>query len=139
MTLKSAFEDVIGTTLAAVTTTIGKLDYVSKLRSRGGEAYAHWGLARVHGEAPTQKALAESHRLLFLKLLRTPLRDLRQDMEIASGELEVTPEQYAETLVGQENELLPADLGGGSARHLSSVLQALSSLTKHRRHASHRA
>ena len=139
MTLKSAFEDVIGTTLAAVTTTIGKLDYVSKLRTCAGEAYAHWGLARVHGEEPTQKALAESHRLLFLKLLRTPLRDLRQDMEIASGELQVTPDQYAEALVDQESELLPADLGGGSARHFSSVLQALLSLTKHRQHASHRA
>ena len=75
MTLKSAFEDVIGTTLAAVTGTIGKLDYVSRLRRR--EGYSHWGLARVHGEEPAQKALAESHRLLFLKLLRTPLSDLR--------------------------------------------------------------
>ena len=139
MTLKSAFEDVIGTTLAAVTTTIGKLDYVSKLRIRAGDAYAHWGLSRVHGEAPTQKALAESHRLLFLKLLRTPLRDLKQDMEIASGELQVKPEQYAEALMEQEGELLPADLGGGSARHFSSVLQALLSLAKHRGHASRRA
>jgi hypothetical protein len=139
MTLKSAFEDVVGTTLAAVNTTIGKLDYVSKLRHRAGATYSHWGLARVHGEAPTQKALAESHRLLFLRMLRTPLRDLRQDVAIVSEELRVTPEQYTEDLLGQETELLPPDLGGGSARHFSSVLRALSSLTKHRRHATHRA
>lgn len=139
MTLKSAFEDVIGTTLAAVNTTLGKLDYVARLRSRPGETYAHWGLARVHGEAPTQKALAESHRLLFLKVLRTPLRDLRQDMEVASEEREITPEQYAARLVAHGGELLPVDSGGGSVRHFSSVLQALCSLTKNRRHATRRA
>jgi hypothetical protein len=139
MTLKSAFEDVIGTTLAAVTGTVGKLDYVSRLRSQAGDGYAHWGLARVHGEAPTQKALAESHRLLFLKLLRTPLRDLREDVEISSAGVQVTPEQYAENLRRQAAELLPADLGGGSARHFSSVLRALSSLTKNRRRATPRA
>lgn len=137
MTLKSAFEDVIGTTLAAVTGTIGKLDYVSRLRRR--EGYSHWGLARVHGEEPAQKALAESHRLLFLKLLRTPLRDLREDVEVSSEGLQVNPEEYAENLRRQSAELLPPDLGGGSARHFSSVLQALSSLTKSRRHATPRA
>ena len=138
MTLKSAFEDVVSTTLAAVKGTIRKLDYISGLRSPDG-SYSHWGLTKVHGNEPAQRALAESHRLLFLKLLRTPLRDLRADVEVSSAELPVTPQEYVENLRCQSAELLPHDLGGGSARHFSSVLLALSSLAKHRGHASRRA
>src|ERR1700704_5932292 len=70
MTLKSAFEDVIGTTLAAISGVIAKLDYVSGLRSASRKGYAHWGLGRVYGESAADRALAEAHRLLFLKLLR---------------------------------------------------------------------
>src|SRR5689334_20865789 len=86
MTLKSAFEDVIGTTLAAISGVIARLDYVSGLRSASRKTYAHWGLGRVYGESAADRALAEAHRLLFLKLLRTSLRVLREDVEVSCGE-----------------------------------------------------
>jgi len=131
MTLKSAFEDVIGTTLAAISGVIAKLDYISSLRGASRKAYAHWGLGRVYGEGAAHQALAEAHRLLFLKLLRTSLRNLREDVGVSSGG-EIPADQYIADLRDNLPALLPEDLGGGSERHLNSVLLALSTLPKTR-------
>ncbi len=128
MTVRSALEDLAGTTLAAVSGILGKLVYLASLRGAPGAPYAHWGLSRVHGEGASQEALAEAHRQLFLKILRTPLRALRDDMTVSSGASQRQPREYIEDLRGRLPSLLPQDLGGGSARHLSSVLHALSSL-----------
>ena len=49
--------------------------------------YSHWGLTRAYGEVAAQQALAEAHRLLFLRLLRTPLRTLRDDVMVSSEAL----------------------------------------------------
>ena len=126
MTLKSALEDLLGTTLAGVAGIAGKIEYVAGLRDPA--TYSHWGLARSYGETAAQHALAEAHRLLFLRLLRTPLRALRDDVVVSSGASEMSAGEYVERLRSRAPELLPADLGGGSARHFSSVLQALSIL-----------
>ena len=91
MTLKSAVEDLVGTTLAAVSGIFGKLEYISSLRDAGREPYAHWGLARVYGEAAAQEALAEAHRLLFLRVLHTPLSELRNDMMLSSEASQMKP------------------------------------------------
>jgi hypothetical protein len=128
MTLKSALEDLLGTTLAGVAGITGKIEYVSSLRDSPSGAYSHWGLTRAYGEAAAQDALAEAHRLLFLRLLRTPLRILRDDVVVSSEALQMTAGEYVEGLRSRVPALLPADLGGGSARHFSSVLQALSIL-----------
>ena len=128
MTLKSALEDLLGTTLAGVAGIAGKIEYVASLRDAASGAYSHWGLTRAYGESAAQHALAEAHRLLFLRLLRTPLRILRDDVVVSSGALQMTAGEYVESLRSRVPALLPADLGGGSARHFSSVLQALSIL-----------
>lgn len=138
MTLRSAFEDVIGTTLAAISGIIAKLDYVAGLRSASRKTYAHWGLGRVYGENAADRALAEAHRLLFLKLLRTSLRTLREDVEVSCGG-EMLPDQYIANLRNNVPALLPEDLGGGSERHLNSVLLALSALPKSRHSSTPRA
>jgi hypothetical protein len=132
MTLKSAIEDVIGTTLAAVSGILGKLEYLSLLRAEGGTPYTHWGLGRVYGEVAAQEALAEAHRLLFLRVLRTPVRELRNDVMISSEASRMNPCEYLENLQGDLPVLMPHDLGGGSARHFSSILHALSSLASSR-------
>ena len=133
MTLKSAIEDVIGTTLAAVSGVLGKLEYLSRLRRAKGNPYTHWGLGRAYGEAAAQEALAEAHRLLFLRILQTPLKELRNDVIISSEDSRTKPEQYLKNLRGDMPILLPQDLGGGSARHFSSILHALLSLASHQR------
>jgi len=132
MTLKSAIEDVVGTTLAAVSGIFGKLEYVSRLRKEGREPYFHWGLSRVYGEAVAQEALAEAHRLLFLRVLHTPLSELRNDTLVSSEASRMKLEAYVESLRSRLPILVPQDLGGGSVRHFSSVLYALSTLASHR-------
>jgi hypothetical protein len=129
MTLKSALEDVLSTTVAAVSGIIGKLEYIAGLRE-GKEKYAHWGLQHIHGQEATQKALAEAHRLLFLNILRTPLRTLRDDLKQSSQAAQSGPQEYTQSL--RQKNLLPQDLAGGSARHFNSVLRALSSLVSTR-------
>jgi hypothetical protein len=128
MTLRSALEDLSETTLARVAGVAGKIEYVASLRDASSGRYSHWGLTRAYGEAAAQDALAEAHRQLFLRLLRTPLRTLRDDVIASSRELQMTAGEYVAGLRSRLPALLPADLGGGSARHFSSALEALSIL-----------
>ena len=131
MALQSALEDLLGTTLAGVAGIVGKIEYVASLRDAQSGAYSHWGLARAYGELATQEALAEAHRQLFLRVLHTPLRTLRDDVLLSSGALHMTAGEYMEQFQSRMPALLPQDLGGGSARHFSSVLHALSILVSH--------
>jgi|SRR5450631_2673398 hypothetical protein len=132
MALKSALEDLLDTTIAGVAGITGKIEYVAGLRDSASGTYAHWGLTRAYGEPAAQQALAEAHRLIFLRLLRTPLRALCDDAIVSSQGLQITAGEYVEGLRSRTPELLPADLGGGSARHFSSVLEALSVLVSAR-------
>ena len=43
MALKSALEDLLGTTLAGVAGTVGKIEYLASLRDAASGAYSHWG------------------------------------------------------------------------------------------------
>ena len=140
MTLKSALDDVLDVTLTAVSGIVGKLEYLSGLRETS-HSYSHWGLSRVYGDGAAQQALAEAHSAFFLATLRTSLRTLRDDAELSSREGQKPADEYVEDLRSRLPSLLPSDLGGGSARHFSSVLHALSSLAsnqaKTRPHATH--
>jgi len=131
MTLKSALEDLLGTTLASISGTLGKLDYVATLRRSDG-LYSHWGLSRTYGETAAQHAIAEAHTLLFLKVLRTPLHTLREDLTVASQARHLSATEYIDSLQDQASSLMGDDLRGGSRRHLNSVLHALSALAKPR-------
>lgn len=138
MTLLSVSEDVLATTLAALPGMWGKLQYISELRDDGG-AYEHWGLTRLHGEAPVQRALGEAHRDIFLHILRTPLARLLEDACLSAADREQEAASYLQELSAVSRALLPADPGGGSEPHFNSVLKALSRLAQARSSATHRA
>jgi hypothetical protein len=133
MRLHSALEDLTNTTLRAVSGMVAKLDYLSSLRE--GTSYVHWGLARVYGKKAAQEALAQAHHVIFSKVLRTPLRDLVEDLEECSIRVGLTPSAYLKQLRNSSHKLVPGHPGCASARHFSSVLYALSSLEKTRRAA----
>jgi hypothetical protein len=137
MSRHSALEDLRATTLKAVTGTLRKLEYLAGLRNREG-TYLHWGLARIHGELAASRALEQEHRLVITKILSTPLQGLVSDAEKSSELAGVAPPVYLQRLLQQEG-LLPPEPGGGSERHLSSVLQALWHLTRARPDATHPA
>jgi hypothetical protein len=139
MTLNSALEDLRWTTLKALMDGLQRLEYLSKLREPGG-TYAHWGLARVHGELAASRALVQEHHMLVSRVLATPIARLFEDLERSSRLAGLTPEDYIKQLSARGASLLPPEPGAGAERHLNSVLHVLSCLTRTRLHgATHRA
>jgi hypothetical protein len=135
MKLKSAIEDLHDTTVEALDGCLRRLEYFgelrAKVRNKDGE-YTHWGLARVYGDLPARQALAQTHRSLVSQVLSTPIRTLLQDIESSSALDGMLPTSYMDKLRSPDLNLLPPAPGPGSARHLNSVLQALSALLKSR-------
>ena len=134
MGLVSALEDLSSRTLAAIPGLLGRLEYVSSLRVEGH--YAHWGLARVYGERAAQRAMVDAHKMLLEEVLQTPLAMLVQDSEAACAAQGRETPTYLDELRNRRTDLLPEGSSGpATTRHLSSVLSALSALTKAQRSA----
>ena len=129
MTLKSAVQDLRETTLAAVSGLLARLAYLGSLRRREG-GYLHWGMSLLHGEEASERALKAAHTEVLSTVLRTPITDLVEDLQQCSSHGEETAGAYIENMREQLGELLPSPHDAASARHLSSVLVALSSLEK---------
>ncbi|MBV9087135.1 MAG: hypothetical protein JO187_13255 [Acidobacteria bacterium] len=132
MRLFSSYDDVCRTTLASVRGVFGRLDYLSGLRDETGR-YQHWGVARVYGEEAAQQAFAEAHRAVFLQLLRMPLRDLLKDLPEAEAARVQGVRAFLENVKSRSEQVVPPDLGGGSVRHFSSVIDSLIALLKRSR------
>lgn len=134
MTLKSALQDLRETTLAAVAGMLAKLAYLGSLRRREG-GYKHWGLSLVYGEESSDRALKAAHTEVLSKVLRTPISELEQDLQESSQGGQETAGTYIAGMQEQFNQLLPLPQDAVSARHLNSVLVALSTLEKNRKAA----
>ena len=131
MTLQSAFDDFVFTTLAAIPGLLGKLEYVASLREPNGN-YMHWGLTRIYGGLAAQEAAAHAHRLVFSRVLKTPVAALLDDAVISSSRLKVCPEPYLHSLFQRVQDLAPEKPGRASVLHFNSVLHAVWSLAKSR-------
>lgn len=134
MTLKSALQDLRDTTLAAISGLLAKLAYLGSLRRREG-GYLHWGMSLVHGEEASNRALKAAHTEVLSTVLRTPISALVEDLRESSQDARQTEGAYVEGMREQMRELLPSPEDTASARHLSSVLVALSSLEKTQKRA----
>src|SRR5579871_6168497 len=120
MTLKSALQDVKETTLSAVSGLLGKLSY----------------LASLHGAESSERALKAAHSEIVTGILRMPLASLTEDLEKSSRDSGMAAQPYVEEMRGHFEDLLPEGRQNSpSSSHLSSVLQALSSLEKNRERA----
>ena len=134
MTLKSALQDLRETTLAAVSGLLEKLAYLGSLRRREG-GYLHWGMSLVHGEEASDRALKAAHGEVLSTVLRTPISALVEDVRESSQDSQQSAEAYVEGMREQFNDLLPSPQDAVAARHLNSVLVALSSLEKNQKRA----
>ncbi|MGA6984294.1 MAG: hypothetical protein WCC95_14985 [Candidatus Sulfotelmatobacter sp.] len=134
MTLKSALQDLRETTLAAISGMLARLAYLGSLRRKEG-GYRHWGLTQVHGEDSSNRALRIAHTEVLSTVLRTPIAELEEDLRHSDTEGDKTPGVYIEDMRERSNELLPSPQDEVSARHLNSVLLALSALEKNRKPA----
>ena len=110
-------------------------EYMSSSAAIGWAGTLIGVLSRVHGEAEAQQALVESHETLISEVLRTPLRKLMEDAEAGCVAQEQQPSVYLQELSTRSSSLLPDDMGGGSSRHFSSVLHALSALARSQQRA----
>jgi hypothetical protein len=134
MTLKSALQDLRENTLEAISGLLAKLSYLGSLRRREG-GYKHWGMTLVHGEEASTRALKSAQSEALSNVLRTPISELEEDLQDSSQAANKTAADYVEGMKGQIEELLPSPRDTASAKHLNSVLAALSSLEKNRKRA----
>jgi hypothetical protein len=134
MTFKSAVQDLRETTLDAVSGLLAKLSYLGSLRRREG-GYLHWGMSLVHGEEASERALKAAHTEVLSTVLRTPISELLDDLRESSEDRKIPAEAYVEDMREQFRELLPTPQDAASARHLNSVLVALSRLEKSQKRA----
>ncbi len=129
MNFQSPFDDFVLNSLAAIAGLLGKLEYVAGLR-QGDGSYCHWGLARVHGENAAHQAAREAHRVLFFKVLTTPLPHLLDDAAHSQPDLSLGVNDYLEYLSQRLPMLTPAGAGEGPILHFNSVLHAVSALAR---------
>src|SRR5438132_8017407 len=108
MTLKSALQDLKETTLAAVTGLLGKLAYLASLR-RGRREYEHWGMALVHGDESSERALKAAHAEVLNGVLRTPLPALVEDLHESSQGRGLPPDVCVEEMRSHLEDLLPGE------------------------------
>jgi hypothetical protein len=119
---------------------LAKLAYIASLRRREG-GYKHWGLSLLHGEESSERALKAAHSEALSAVLRTPISELVEDLHgtnelrETSGLRETSPAADVDGMREQLDDLLPAPQDAASARHLNSVLVALSTLEKNRKSA----
>ena len=132
MPLKSALQDVKETTLRAVSGLLGKLAYLASLR-HGNRRYEHWGMEVVHGAESSERAIRTAHGEVVASVLRTPLATLADDLKESSRGSGIAAAAYVEELRENFDNLLPDGRQNTPvSTHLSSVLQALSSLERNR-------
>ena len=129
MTLRSALQDLRETTLAAISGLLAKLAYIASLRHHEG-GYRHWGLSLLHGQESSDRALKAVHAEVLSGVLRAPISELVADLHHSSEHSEQSPASYVDGMREQLDDLLPSPQDEASARHLNSVLIALSSLEK---------
>jgi hypothetical protein len=127
----SAFEDFEGRTLSAVPGLLGKLGYVAHLCNSSG-AYSHWGLEKVHGSDAAGKAIRSSQRTLVTRILRTPLRDLADDLQTSATGAEMKDFEFLSALGRPVKGDLPVQNFRASEKHFMSVLHTLSALAQNR-------
>lgn len=131
MARKSAYDDLVGTTLEKVRGSWGKLCYLAGRRGTEG-TYTHWGFERVHGTAVAQDTFMQAHRSVLAVILRSRLQLLIDDVDQASQAEGVSPASYVARLKEGLRQLLPSGCPRMTELHLVSVLKTLSILeTRH--------
>jgi hypothetical protein len=128
MTLYSPLEDLMHRTVSSVDGMWSKLEYLADLREEGTGDYEHWGLARTFGQESARRAMEQAHRNVLLQILHTPLSVLMEEARTSAHSQALALNVYVQQLQTNEKRLVPERLGGGSAKHFSSILLALSCL-----------
>jgi len=132
---KSALEDFESTTLGAIPGLLARLHYIASLHDGHG-SYSHWGMGKVHGKEAARRAIRTAHAAILTQVLRTSLRVLDEDLRRSASSGQVTTLEFLGSLKKLAPQALP-DRAAASAKHLTTVLHALSALLENPARASH--
>jgi hypothetical protein len=77
---RAVVEDFSSRTLAAISSALGRLYYVSSSRDSRSGRYVHDGLASLYSQGAIQEGLIHCHQELFAKILETPLNEQGLDL-----------------------------------------------------------
>jgi hypothetical protein len=127
MALLSAYEDFLQRSVALLSSTWEKLEFVASLRREDG--YRHFGMEQRFGTAAAASAIAEVHSLLHEELAATNLQQL---WETASEESRNSPKTWKTLLRGLNHpRALPPDVHGVPVEHLEFVFSSLHQIAEH--------
>jgi len=132
----SPFEDFRARTLSSLSGLWTKLLYMAELRSDDGK-YCHWGHSRVHGESRSQAALARAHSELYITMLRSPIRELVEEIETRGDATD--PTELARKIAASGDRMIPENREGGSPRHFNSIALAVRLIYENQRASNHSA
>ena len=126
----SALEDFMLRTMNVLQGVWSRLNYIRELRKPDG-TYQHWGLVQIHGAKATHAMIAQVHSQLYLQLLRTPLPDLLEQLQVSAEDADCSATQMAHQLRRSAGQITPQDLRGGAPEHLKAVLVIADLLSRH--------
>jgi hypothetical protein len=98
-------------TLSQITTTFGRLVYLSSLRDKNTGRYEHFGLAQIFGDEQAESTLQESHAQVFAGWLELSLEEKKADLDEYLSGLGTDPRSVIATWlrISPYRNLLPAD------------------------------
>ncbi len=76
-----AMRDVWERTLDQISSTFGKIAYLTALRNENSGRYQHFGLAQIYSEDAADQVLRESHEEVFREWLTYELEPQARDLE----------------------------------------------------------
>ena len=105
-----AKRDVWERTLAQISSTFGKIAYLTSLRNENSGRYEHFGLAQIYSEDEADLVLRQSHEEVFREWLNYPLEPQVRDVEKYLDSIEAERDTVLETWLTLEpyQRLLPA-------------------------------
>jgi hypothetical protein len=125
----NAAEDFMHRTMDVLHGVWSKLNYIRELR-KGDGGYEHWGLTRVHGQNAAERAIASVHSDLYLQLLRTPIPELINQLQLSADDVDCTAAELAKHLQQKQPDIIPQELRGATPEHLRFVLLVTNLLEK---------
>ena len=103
--------DVWERTLDQISSTFGKIAYLTSLRNENSGRYQHFGLAQIYSEDEADQVLRESHKEVFREWLNYALEPQARDIETYLDSIEDDRDTVLATWLTLEpyRRLVPAE------------------------------
>ncbi len=129
---RGAAADLWRHTLAQISSTFGRLVYLSSLRDQNTGRYEHHGLSQIFGDSATDEALSESHTQTFSEWLCCGLERQKADLDLYLSSFQADRRTILATWIrlAPYRNLLPASASEPERRLYLADLEALLEILK---------